>query len=119
MTPTFTFDGPTSVFKSGELSAQLRAKATQRGPVLPLYRAVKFTGGLHRLTDDQDTLRVLVYQARYLRSPFPDVLPELRVAMPADFGRMMTVVWYAPEFECLLEEGTSLFCTAIHPEEVL
>lgn len=118
MSPTFVYDSPTATFRSSELSSELRARASRPGPVLPLYGAVRFAG-LHELANNQDVLRVLVYQARYLRSLFPKIEPELRVGLDTDYGRTLFVVWYAPEFECLLDAGTSLLATAIRPAEVL
>jgi hypothetical protein len=113
----FTFDVPSGTFKSPELCVDLTLRANRPGPILPIYAAVRFSS-LDSFNDPScDARAVLTYQLRFLRSLYPNVRPELRVMMPLDFGRTKTVVWYAPEYEQLIEEGVAF--NVIDPEEVL
>ncbi len=115
----FVFDVPSGVFLSADLTEQLEHRARERGPVLDLYGAVVLRTSLERLTLDDPTLKVLVYQRRWLNQKFfPVIYPHLRAAMPVDFGRSRRIVWYDPAFErALIPEGSRL--SEIDPEAIL
>jgi hypothetical protein len=114
---SFLFDAPTGTWRSQGLSEKLLARARGVGPVFAYYAPVSWSP-LHEDKRTEAALQVLVYQARWLRSLRPEVVPELRAGMATDFGRRQCVCWYAPEYEDLIPEVMGL-PAAIDPLEVV
>lgn len=104
--PIFVFDAPRGVYTCAWLSRFLWAQAVTRGPeradgALPLRERSQVS--------DPRVQEALVAQARVLRREFPDITPELRAAVPPDFGRSIFIAWYDPRFEgTYLRENTRL-----------
>lgn len=119
MKPTFTFDLPSGVFKSTSLTQRLYQMADRPGPVLYQYGAVRFDSldGLCSITDLAIT--VLLYQLRGLRILFPGIQPELRVAMPTNYGRSRLVVWYCDRIDTALLGEDGNLVADINPADIL
>lgn len=117
---TFVFDAPTGTYHNPELSKALLDVARRRGPVLAGYCSVEFKGRFEELESiSTDTARVLIYQARWLLSKMPWVLPHLRATLPLDFGRTKAIAWYDPQYEGKLIAELLVIDGPIRPEEVL
>lgn len=116
---TFTYNVPMGVFLSDGLTDILQRRAQEKGPVLDSYGAVILRTPFDALTADDPALRVLVYQRRWLDQKFyPRVYPQIRAAVPTDFGRSRLIAWYDPSFErVILQEGCRM--AEIDPEEIL
>lgn len=117
--PTWVFDAPTGTYRCPELSEALIRRSWDAGPILPIYAAIilpRFVT-ISTIHDSADTLRTLVYQARYLRqiTPFD---PHLRACVPSNYGRTQSVAWYNEHLDRLLLPAGGRF-HEINPEEIL
>lgn len=106
-TYTWEFDAPTGIYRCDALTDDLLELSHEPGPILPIYGVIRLPMEVNmtNLHTDRDTVRALVYQARFLRQVTP-IEPHLRASIPADYGRTKGVAWYNTAIDkALLCEG--------------